>query len=78
MPIRPYLASESFDPETISEMSGALESLCKELVLKMIDDAATRVVAQKIIELTRSGVRGADNLHSLGLQEFQGGIRRGS
>ena len=41
-------------------MSGALESVCKALSLKMIDDPATRVVAQKIIEMAQSGVRGAD------------------
>jgi hypothetical protein len=64
MPIRPYLAGKAFDPETISEMSDALQSVCKALSLKMIDDPATRVVAQKIIGLAQSGVRGADNLHS--------------
>ena len=72
MPIRPYLAGKAFDPETISEMSDALKSVCKALSLKMIDDAATRVVAQKIIEMAQSGVRGADNLYSLALQEIQG------
>ena len=41
MPIRPYLAGKAFDPETISEMSDALKSVCKALSLKMIDDAAT-------------------------------------
>jgi hypothetical protein len=37
----------------------------------MLDDVATRVVAQRIIELARRGVRGADELHSLALQEFK-------
>jgi hypothetical protein len=74
MPIRPYLADKAFDPETISEMSDALQSVCKTLRLKMIDDAATRVVAQKIIEMAQSEVRGADNLYSLALREFQGGM----
>lgn len=72
MSIRPYLADKAFDPETISEMSDALQSVCKALSLKMIDDAATRVVAQKIVEMAQRGVRGADNLRSLALQEFQG------
>ena len=72
MPIRPYLVGEGFDPETISEMSDALQSVCKALSLKMIDDPSTRVVAQKIIEMAQSGVRGADNLHSVALREFQG------
>jgi len=38
-------------------MSLALESVCNELGLRKIDDAATRLVAEKIIELTRSGMR---------------------
>ena len=38
MPIRPYLVGEGFDPETISEMSDALQSVCKALSSKMIDD----------------------------------------
>ena len=58
MPIRPYLAGKAFDPETISEMSGALDSLCTALSLKIIDAAARRLVAQKIIELAqRRGAR---------------------
>ena len=46
-------------------------AVCKALSLKMIDDAATRAVAQKIIEMAQSGASGADKLHSLALQEFQ-------
>jgi hypothetical protein len=52
-------------------MSDALQSVCKALSLKTIDAAATRVVAQKIIEMAQSGAHGADTLHSLALQEFQ-------
>jgi hypothetical protein len=33
-------------------MSLALESVCSELGLQKIDNAATRLVAEKIIELT--------------------------
>ena len=72
MAIRPFLAGRAFDPETIAEMSMALESVCNALSLKMVDDAATRIIAQKIIELAQGGVRGPDTLHSLTLQEFQG------
>jgi hypothetical protein len=72
MPIRPFLAGQAFDPKTIIELSFALKSVCHALSLKMVDDAATRVVAQKIIELTQRGVRRADMLHFLALQEFKG------
>jgi hypothetical protein len=44
MPIRPFLSGEAFEPETIHEMSLALESVCKTLGLKVIDDPATRHV----------------------------------
>ena len=40
-------------------MSEALKSVCDTLSLKVVDDAATRLVARKIIELTQRGVRDA-------------------
>jgi hypothetical protein len=51
MPIRPFLAA--FELEAITTMSQALERACDALRLRMIDDSATRLVAEKIIELTR-------------------------
>ena len=60
MPIRPFLSGEAFEPETIHEMSLALESVCKTLGLKVIDDPATRHVAEKIIELSQYGRGGRD------------------
>jgi hypothetical protein len=37
----------------------------------MVDDAATRLVAQKIIELTQRGVSDADTLQVMTLKEFK-------
>ena len=71
VPIRPFLSGEAFEPETIREMSLALESVCKTLGLKVIDDPATRHVAQKIIELSQHGVRGVATLHAMTVKEFQ-------
>lgn len=71
MPIRPFLAGEPFDPEIIAAMSGALESACKVLGLNVVDDPATRLVAQKIIELAQRGVRDAAMLSAAVLQEFK-------
>ena len=48
-------------------MSLALESVCKTLGLK----AATRHVAEKIIELSQHGVRGVATLHAMTVKEFQ-------
>jgi hypothetical protein len=71
MPIRPFLAGQAFEPEAITTMSQALERACDALRLRMIDDSATRLVAEKIIELTRWGIRDADTLVSLVLKELQ-------
>lgn len=71
MPIRPFLANQPFNPEMIDEMSRALEAVCDALSLRLVDDAATRLVAQKIIELVQRGVRGADLLRQMTLKEFE-------
>jgi hypothetical protein len=47
MPIRPFLAGQAFEPETITKMSAGFESVCEALNLKLVDDAATRLFAQK-------------------------------
>ena len=71
VPIRPFLAGRPFDPEKISDMSKALEAVCEALQLRMIDDAATRLVAEKIIELAHRGVDGVDRLRAMALQELK-------
>jgi hypothetical protein len=71
VPIRPYLTGEAFDPETIREMSLALESVCSALGLKVVDDPATRLVAEKIIALSQQGVRGVATLHAMTVKEFK-------
>jgi hypothetical protein len=71
MLIRPFLSGQAFDPETIDRMSEALKGVCDTLSLKMVDDAATRLVAQKIIELAQRGVRDVATLQSMALSEFK-------
>jgi hypothetical protein len=71
MPIRPFLAGQPFDPEVVDAMSAALESVCKALGLNVVDDPATRHVAQKIIELAQRGVRDAAKLSVAALEEFK-------
>ena len=66
----PILAAQAFDPEIIAEMSLALESVCEALELRMKDDAATQLVAEKIIEFAQRGVRG-NALRSMTLKEFK-------
>lgn len=72
MPIRAFLAGQEFDPETITVMSAALESVCKTLDLSLVDDPATRLVAQKIVELTQRGIRDATVLSAATLTELNG------
>jgi hypothetical protein len=61
MPIRMYIDGlGTFDPETIEQMSTVFKSVCAALDLKPIDEAVTRLVAEKIIELAGSGVRSSD------------------
>jgi hypothetical protein len=71
VPIRPFLANQAFDPETIRVMSDALESVCKELSLKVVDDAVTRLIAEKIIGLAQRGIRDAATLSATTLKEIK-------
>jgi hypothetical protein len=70
VPIRPFLAGQAFEPETIRKMSLALERVCETLGLRLVDDAATRLVAQKIIELRQRGILG-DSHREMTLQAFK-------
>jgi hypothetical protein len=71
MPIRPFLAGEPFDPEIITKMSAALESVCNALGLKLVDDPATRLVAEKIIALVQRGVHDPGALSATALKELR-------
>jgi hypothetical protein len=71
MPIRPFLASQAFEPEIIRQMSLALESVCEKLELNLTDDPATRLVAGKIIELAQRGVRDKKTLTAMTLKELE-------
>jgi hypothetical protein len=71
MPIRPFLASQVFEPELILQMSLALESVCETLELSFTDDPTTRLVASKIIELAQRGVRDVPTLSAMTLKEFK-------
>jgi hypothetical protein len=68
--IRPFLANQAFDPETVRDMSLALERVCATLDLPVQDDPATHLVAKKIIELAQRGLRG-NALSSATLKEFK-------
>ena len=71
MPIRPFLADQAFDPEVITAMSLALQRACDALRLKAIDDIATRLIAEKLIELAQRGIRDPDTLASMLLEDLK-------
>jgi hypothetical protein len=70
MPITPYLAHQAFEPETITTMSAAFAAACDALHLKAGDDPATRVVAEKVINLAQRGIRDPDMLRTMTLKEL--------
>lgn len=71
MSITPFLARQPFDPEIIAVMSTAFTAVCGALGLNPGDDPATRIIAEKIIELAQRGIRDAATLQSMTLSEFE-------
>ena len=53
-------------------MSRALKSVCEELgLISVVDDPATRAVAKNIIECAQRGIRDADTLRAIVLDELK-------
>jgi hypothetical protein len=75
MPITSYLHGLRYDPETKRVMGVAYETTCAALRLDGPDDPIREIVAKKIIELTHSGMRDADQLCELALNEISLEIR---
>lgn len=76
MPIRPDpvnqdLADQTFAPELISEMSPALESVCKAFELDPVDDNRTRLVARTIIAAAQRGGHDTAALTAATLKVFK-------
>ena len=71
MPIRPFLAGQAFDPQTITKTSAAYERVCAALGIKFVDDAATRLVAQVVIELAQRGVKDVETITAMTLERFE-------
>ena len=70
MPITPFLAHQAFEPEIINTMSAAFVATCEALHLKVGDDPATRVVAEKVINLAQRGIRDPEELRTMTLKEL--------
>jgi hypothetical protein len=70
VPIRPFFTGQAFEPETIRNMSIALERVCTALGLCMNDDPATRLVAEKVIEIAMGGITDPSTIAQLVMKEF--------
>ena len=69
-PITPFLQGQAFDPETVQAMANALVMTCEALGLSDRDDAMTQLVAEKIIELAKRGLKNPTALHLAAIKEF--------
>ena len=72
MPIRPYLQSRVFGPETVEAMGVAFEKACQKLGLARTHDAATEIVAKVIIALAEAGEHDPERLYQGALAHFAG------
>jgi hypothetical protein len=69
--IRGFLSSRAFEPEVINTMALAFNAVCDHLGLKSTaDDPATKLVAEKVIELAQRGVHDPDLLQTMTLNEL--------
>jgi hypothetical protein len=70
MPIRSYLNGHRFDPETMRLMGLAYEMTLISLRLVDRGDISNNVIAQKLIELAKSGERDPERLCEAVLQQW--------
>jgi hypothetical protein len=72
VPIRGFLSGRAFEPEAINTMALAFNAVCDQLGLKSTtDDPATKLVAEKILDLAQRGVHDAPTLSAMTLKEFK-------
>ena len=70
MSIRLFIEGEVFDPELIEIMTQALSAACQSLGLRLHYDAATRLLAMRIIDAGRAGVRDVELLKVAALKDL--------
>ena len=70
MPLRPFLTGEQFDQQTISILGVAFEQVCVALRIGDCDDDVKQAIANKIIELAKTGERNPDRLCERALEDI--------
>jgi len=71
MPIRPFLNGEPFDEETLRILGVAFEQVAIALRIGDCDDDVKQAIANKIIELAKTGERNPDLLCEHALKEIR-------
>jgi len=71
MPIRSFLNGEQFDQESIRILGVAFEQVCIALRIGDCDDNVKQAVANKIIELAKTGERNPDLLCEHALEDIR-------
>ena len=71
MPIRPFLNGERFDPETLRILGVAFTQVAIALRIGDCDDDVNQAIANKIIELAKTGERNPDLLSESALKHIR-------
>ena len=71
MPITPFLAGRTFEPEQITIMSAAFADTCKALGLYEADSSLMPLVAHHVMGLGQRGVKSRAVLYLLTLEQFR-------
>jgi hypothetical protein len=71
MPIRPFLNGEPFDAETLRILGVAFAQVAIALRVGDCDDDVKQAIANKIIELAKTGERNPDLLCEHALKEIR-------
>jgi hypothetical protein len=64
------LQGRAFDSETAQAVANALVMTCEALGLSNRDHPMTQLVAEKIIELAKRGLKNPTELHVAAMKEF--------
>jgi hypothetical protein len=71
MPIRPFLNGEQFDQETVRILGVAFEQVCIALRIGDCGDEVKNAIANRIIELAKTGERNPDQLCERALEDIR-------
>jgi hypothetical protein len=71
MPITPFLNGKRFDPETKRVLGMAFEMTCIALRIGDCDEGVKQAIADKIVDLAKTGERNPDVLCEQALKDIR-------